>query len=40
MQQIIVATSSSSYNRVTVTVCWQASADRAPRKHTLTTYIN
>ena len=38
-QQIVVATG-AGFNRVTVTVCWQAPTDRAMRRHTLVTYVN
>ena len=38
MQQIVVDTATS--NRVTVTVCWQAPFDAAPRRHTMISYIN
>lgn len=40
MQQIIVDTAAGSYNRVTVTVCWQAPVDSSPRRHTVITYVN
>lgn len=38
MQQIVVDTANT--NRVTVTVCWQAPFDAAPRRHTMITYVN
>ena len=38
-QQVLVTTA-GGVNRVQVTVCWQAPADRAPRRHTLVTYVN
>jgi type IV pilus assembly protein PilV len=38
--QILVDTSATGFNRVQITVCWQAPNDRAPRQHTLVTYIN
>jgi type IV pilus assembly protein PilV len=39
-QQILVDTSATGFNRVQITVCWQAPSDQAPRHHTLVTYIN
>lgn len=39
-QQIAVDTSAGGFNRVTITVCWQAPTDTAMRKHTLVTYVN
>lgn len=39
-QQITVDTSAAGFNRVQITVCWQAPSDRALRRHTLVTYIN
>lgn len=38
--QIIVDLSATEFNRLSVTVCWQAPSDKAVRSHTLTTYIN
>lgn len=38
MQQIVVATGSS--NQVTITVCWRAPNDTAPRSHTVVAYVN
>ncbi len=38
-QQIVVATG-AGFNRVTVTVCWQAPTDRAMRRHSMVTYVN
>jgi type IV pilus assembly protein PilV len=38
MQQILVDT--GTFNRVTITICWQMSADAVPRRHTLVSYIN
>ncbi len=37
-QQILVDT--ANFNRVDITVCWQAPNDQAMRRHTLVTYIN
>ena len=39
-QQILVDTTATGFNRVQITVCWQAPNDQAPRRHTLVTYIN
>lgn len=39
-QQITVDTSATGFNKVTVTVCWQAPSDTAMRKHSLVTYVN
>lgn len=38
MQQILVDT--GTFNQVTITICWQMSADAIPRRHTLVSYIN
>jgi len=38
MQQIIVDT--GTFNRVTVSLCWQSPSDLQPRKHTVIAYIN
>jgi type IV pilus assembly protein PilV len=38
-QQILVNTA-GGVNRIQVTVCWQAPTDRAPRRHTLVTYVS
>jgi hypothetical protein len=38
MQQIEVDTGVN--NRVTITVCWMAPGDTAPRRHTLVAYVN
>lgn len=40
MQQVSVSQPDTDTNQVTVTVCWQGPEDAAPRKHTLTSYIN
>lgn len=37
-QQILV--NIAQFNRVAITVCWQAPSDQALRNHTLVTYIN
>ena len=37
MQQILV---SGAYNQVSITVCWQGANDKAPRNHTVISYIN
>ncbi|HVO23623.1 MAG TPA: type IV pilus modification protein PilV [Candidatus Margulisiibacteriota bacterium] len=37
-QQIRIDT--ANFNRITVTICWQAPQDRAMRQHTLVTYVN
>ena len=39
-QQILIDTSATGFNRVQITVCWQAPNDRAMRRHTLVTYVN
>jgi|GEM_PF-191232 len=40
-QQILVdTTAGTGFNRVTVTVCWQAPQDRAPRRHIAIGYVN
>jgi type IV pilus assembly protein PilV len=38
MQQIEIDTGVS--NRVTITLCWQAPNDTAPRRHTVVAYVN
>jgi type IV pilus assembly protein PilV len=38
MQQIKVTT--ADFNRVDITLCWQAPSDTVKRRHTLTAYIN
>jgi type IV pilus assembly protein PilV len=37
-QQIRIDT--ANFNRISVTICWQAPQDRAVRQHTLITYVN
>ena len=37
MQQILV---NGAYNQVSISVCWQGANDKAPRKHTVISYIN
>ena len=39
-QQILIDTTATGFNRVQITVCWQAPNDQAMRHHTLVTYIN
>jgi hypothetical protein len=39
-QQIEVQNVAGDFNRVTITLCWQAPNDKAPRSHTLVTYVN
>jgi len=39
-QQILIDTTATGFNRVQITVCWQAPNDLAMRHHTLVTYIN
>ena len=39
-QQILVDTSAAGFNRVQITICWQAPSDAAMRRHTLVTYVN
>ena len=36
--QILVDT--AEFNRVQITICWQAPTDTAMRRHTLVTYVN
>lgn len=38
--QVLVDTSATAFNRVEVTLCWQAPSDIAPRRHTHVTYVN
>ena len=38
--QILVDTTGGAYNKVTITVCWQAPKDLAARRHTYVTFIN
>jgi type IV pilus assembly protein PilV len=38
MQQILVDT--NTFNQVTITICWQSTADAVPRRHTVVSYIN
>jgi type IV pilus assembly protein PilV len=40
MAQILVDTSSTGNNKVTVTVCWKSPADSRKRRHVLTSYVN
>jgi len=40
MQQILVDTASTGYNKVTVTVCWQGPNDLQPRRHVFSAYVN
>lgn len=39
MLQVLVDTSAGAYNRVTITVCWQAPDDAVARKHILVSYV-
>jgi type IV pilus modification protein PilV len=39
-EQVLVDTSATGFNRVQITICWQAPNDQAPRRHVLVTYIN
>jgi type IV pilus assembly protein PilV len=39
MLQVLVDTSMGAYNRVTITVCWQAPDDPVARKHILVSYV-
>lgn len=39
-QQILISNTAIGLNKVTVTVCWQAPQDKAPRKHIAVAYIN
>lgn len=38
--QILIDTSATGLNKVTITICWQAPQDKAPRKHIAIGYIN
>lgn len=40
MQQILVDLTPGNFNRVTVTLCWRASLDAAPRRHSVVTFVN
>lgn len=41
MQQILVDTDTTTgFNKVTVTVCWQSPNDVQPRRHTYAAYVN
>ena len=40
MQQILVDTTVTGYNKVTVTVCWKGPNDLQPRRHTYLAYVN
>ncbi len=40
MQQILVNTAAGNFNRVTVTLCWRAALDAAPRRHSVVTFVN
>ena len=39
-EQVLVDTSATGFNRVQITICWQAPNDQAPRRHVLVTYVN
>lgn len=39
-QQVAVNTTAAGFNRVQITICWQAPTDTALRTHTLVTYVN
>jgi type IV pilus assembly protein PilV len=40
MQQILINQAAGAYNQVTINICWQSPSDRAPRRHTLVSYVN
>ena len=40
MQQITVDTSTSGYNKVSVSVCWLAPRAATPSRHTVVTFVN
>ncbi len=40
MQQITVDTSVSGYNKIAITLCWQAPRATTPNRHTVVTYVN
>ena len=39
-QQVSIDASATGFNRVTITLCWQAADDVVARRHTYITYIN
>ena len=39
-QQVIVDTTATGFNRVQITICWQAPSDAVRRHFTLVTYVN
>lgn len=40
MQQVRIDTTADGHNKMTITVCWKAPADRAVRRHVFATLIN
>lgn len=40
MQQVLVDTTATGFNKVTVTICWKGSSDIQPRRHTYSAYVN
>ena len=40
MQQVRVDTTADGHNKMTITVCWKAPADRAVRRHVFATLVN
>jgi type IV pilus assembly protein PilV len=39
-QQILIDTTPAGFNRVQITICWQAPNDVVPRNHVFVTYVN
>lgn len=39
-QQILINTTPAGFNRVQITICWQAPTDVVPRNHVFVTYVN
>jgi type IV pilus assembly protein PilV len=39
-QQILINTTAAGFNRVQITICWQAPTDIVPRSHVFVTYVN
>lgn len=39
MVQVLVDTSAGAYNQVSISVCWRAPDDPAPRRHLLVSYV-
>ncbi len=39
-QQILINTTPAGFNRVQITICWQAPTDAVPRNYVFVTYVN